>query len=112
MKRKIQNPYSKVEGYNCFGCSHKNHLGLKMSFSEIEDGLVCEWLPEEHFQGWMGVLHGIYREMLRNIAVIDTFLYDSEGELCAQGECKYFTFSDEVGRNEYHYPGKDAFFGE
>lgn len=157
MKRKILNPYAGIEGYNCFGCSHKNMQGLKMSFFDTDEGLVCQWHPEDHFQGWMGILHGgiqatlldeiaswvvfvklgksgvtselkvrykhpvkmnnqpltikgVFREMQRNIAIIDTYLYDSSGQLCAQGECKYFTFSDEVARNEYFYPGKDAFF--
>lgn len=157
MKRKISNPYQKLEGYNCFGCSSRNTFGLKMNFVEFEDGLSSEWVPEDHFQGWMGVLHGgiqaslmdeiaswvvfvklgksgvtsemkvrykhpvkmsekplkikgILREMQRNIAVIDTFLYDDEGKLCAQGECKYFTFSDEVAKEKYFYPGKEAFF--
>ncbi len=157
MKKNITNPYQKLEGYNCFGCSVKNTFGLKMKFIENEDGLTCKWNPDNHFQGWMGVLHGgiqatlldeiaswvvfvklgkagvtselkvryrqslqitgkpliikgFLREMLRNIAVIDTYLYDSEGKLCAQGECKYFTFNDDVSKNEYFYPGKDAFY--
>ena len=155
--KKITNPYIKISGYNCFGCSHKNDLGLKLNFTETEEGLICHWMPEDHFQGWMGVLHGgiqatlldeiaswvvfvkceisgvtselkvrykkavqmnksplriegKLREMQRNIAIIDCYLYDSEGVLCAQAECKYFTFSDEISRNEYFYPGKDAFY--
>jgi uncharacterized protein (TIGR00369 family) len=157
--KKITNPYAKVSGYNCFGCSHKNSLGLKLSFMETEEGLFCEWLPETQFQGWIGVLHGgiqatlldeiaswvvfvkcgisgvtselkvrykkavkmtekpiklkgELREMQRNIAIIDCYLYDSDGLLCAQAECKYFTFNDEVSKRDYLYPGKDAFYEE
>ncbi len=55
-------------------------------------------------------IKGIMREMQRNIAVIDTYLYDSEGVLCAQGECKYFTFSDDVAKKDYFYPGQEAFY--
>jgi len=155
--KKISNPYSSVEGYNCFGCSKTNSLGLRLNFLEYDEGLMCEWLPEEQFQGWVGVLHGgiqatlldeiaswvvfvkcgisgvtselkvrykkpvkmtgkpiklkgELREMQRNIAVIDCYLYDSEGILCAQAECKYFTFSEEVGKRDFFYPGKDAFY--
>jgi uncharacterized protein (TIGR00369 family) len=157
MKKEICNPYQTIDGYNCFGCSSENRFGLKMHFIEEEDGLYSYWKPEEHFQGWIGILHGgiqatlldeiaswvvfvklgksgvtselkirykkavemkktplfikgVMREMQRNIAVIDTYLYDSEGILCAQGECKYFTFSDETGKRDYYYPGKEAFY--
>lgn len=54
----IKNPYYKMEGYNCFGCSHENKLGLKMSFRMEGDEVLCDWEPESHFQGWVGVLHG------------------------------------------------------
>jgi uncharacterized protein (TIGR00369 family) len=157
MNQKLANPYQSIEGYNCFGCSAKNAFGLAMKFTENDEGLNCEWIPPEHFQGWMGVLHGgiqatlldeiaswivfvklgksgvtselkvrykhpvrmsdkpltinaKLKEMHRNIAIIDTFLYDHEGKLCAQGECKYFTFSDEAGKSQYFYPGKEAFY--
>jgi uncharacterized protein (TIGR00369 family) len=157
MNKKITNPYQQIDGYNCFGCSGKNTFGLNMQFAETEEGLESKWLPPEHFQGWMGVLHGgiqatlldeiaswvvfvklgksgvtselkvrykkavkmsgecliikgVFREMQRNIAVIDTYLYDNTGILCAQGECKYYTFSDEVGKSEYYYPGKNEFY--
>jgi len=157
MERTIFNPYQSLAGYKCFGCSAKNSFGLAMKFTEDEEGLSCEWIPPEHFQGWIGVLHGgiqatlldeiaswivfvklgksgvtselkvrykhpvkmsdkpltiraTLRDMYRNIAVIDAFLYDYEGKLCAQAECKYFTFSDEVGKSQYYYPGKEAFY--
>lgn len=155
--KNISNPYQKIAGYNCFGCSECNSNGLKLQFTEDETGLFAYWMPEEKFQGWMGVLHGgiqatlldeiaswvvfvklgksgvtseltvrykkavrmskkpllikgVFREMQRNIAVIDTFLYDHENILCAKAECRYFTFSDEIARNQYFYPGKEAFY--
>jgi len=157
MERKILNPYGKIEGYDCFGCSSKNKIGLRLKFVETEEGLESKWVPDIDFQGWMGVLHGgiqatlldeiaswvvfvklgragvtselsvrykkpvrmsdkpllvkaNLREMKRNIAIIDAFLYDADENLCATAECKYFTFSDEVSKNDYFYPGKDEFY--
>ena len=54
----IKNPFNKLEGYNCFGCSPENKLGLRMNFRVEGDKVVCDWEPEDHLQGWVGVLHG------------------------------------------------------
>ncbi|MBC8321555.1 MAG: PaaI family thioesterase [Bacteroidetes bacterium] len=56
--KKILNPYTKIEGYNCFGCSPKNDLGLKMNFFEDGDYLICDWEPNGLLQGYHNVLHG------------------------------------------------------
>lgn len=54
----IRNPFHKLEGYNCFGCSPNNHLGLRMNFRLEGDYVLCDWEPYAHLQGWVGVLHG------------------------------------------------------
>ena len=68
-KRKILNPYAKMEGYNCFGCSPDNHLGLQMEFYEDGEDIICEWEPVKHFGGYKSVLHGgIQATLLDEIA--------------------------------------------
>jgi uncharacterized protein (TIGR00369 family) len=54
----IKNPFHKLEGYNCFGCSPDNALGLRMHFRIEGDEVLCDWEPEDHLQGWVGILHG------------------------------------------------------
>lgn len=56
--KKIINPYEKLEGYNCFGCSSKNVHGLKMTFVEEGDYLISRWHPQEYFSGYKSILHG------------------------------------------------------
>ena len=56
--RKIINPWLNKEGYNCFGCAPNNPIGLHMEFFEEGDDVICFWRPQEHYQGWIGVLHG------------------------------------------------------
>lgn len=68
-KRKILNPYAKLEGYNCFGCSPDNQLGLQMEFYEEGDDVICDWQPVDHFGGYKSVLHGgIQATLLDEIA--------------------------------------------
>ena len=56
--RKIVNPYTKVEGYNCFACSPNNENGLQMQFVEDGEYLICEWQPRGFLQGYNNILHG------------------------------------------------------
>ncbi len=58
ISRNIKNPFYQLEGYNCFGCSPENKMGLRMQFRLEGEEVTCEWQPEDHLQGWVGVLHG------------------------------------------------------
>jgi uncharacterized protein (TIGR00369 family) len=57
-KRQVNNPFTQIEGYNCFGCSPKNDFGLHLEFYEEGEEIVCEWQPKAQFQGYDNVLHG------------------------------------------------------
>ena len=56
--RKIRNPYLGKVGYNCFGCCPDNPIGLHMEFFEDGDDVISYWRPQDHYQGWVGVMHG------------------------------------------------------
>lgn len=158
MTRKIKNPFVHLPGYQCFGCAPDNMHGLRMTFEEAEDTVVCKWYPQAHFQGWFNILHGgiqaslideiaswvvfvkigragvtselsvrykkavridnneyitlraTLREYYKNIAVIDVQLLDASETVCATAVCKYFTYNEEVSREKFFFPDKEAFF--
>jgi acyl-coenzyme A thioesterase PaaI-like protein len=56
--KKILNPFVKIPGYKCFGCSPDNPFGLHMEFFEEGDTVISTWSPEHHFSGYIDVLHG------------------------------------------------------
>lgn len=56
--KKISNPWNNVPGYNCFGCSPNNPIGLHMEFYEEGDDIVSVWHPNTNTQGWIDTLHG------------------------------------------------------
>ncbi len=67
--RKILNPYTTLEGYNCFGCSPNNSFGLKLNFVEDGEFIVAEWIPNANFSGYKNILHGgIQATLLDEIA--------------------------------------------
>ncbi|MFH1119204.1 MAG: PaaI family thioesterase [Bacteroidota bacterium] len=55
---KIKNPFTKREGYNCFGCSPDNPIGLKLEFLTEGEFVIAEWQPDPWFRGWNNTLHG------------------------------------------------------
>ena len=56
--KNLRNPFTKLEGYNCFGCSPDNPLGLHLVFTEEQDEIVSHWQPDKNFQGYFNILHG------------------------------------------------------
>jgi len=67
--RKVNNPFVKQEGYNCFGCSPSNSFGLKLNFVDEGEYLTAKWEPQPQFQGYPNVLHGgIQATLLDEIA--------------------------------------------
>ncbi|MCX7697452.1 MAG: PaaI family thioesterase [Bacteroidales bacterium] len=54
----IRNPFVELSGYNCFGCSPTNPMGLKMQFHLDGDYVISKWTPHSHYQGWYHILHG------------------------------------------------------
>ena len=47
---------------------------------------------------------------MKKIAYIHTELYNSEGELCSEGEVKYFIYPEEYAREKLYFPEYDRFF--
>ena len=57
-KIKITNPYNKLDGHFCFGCSDQNPIGLHLEFQIEDDTVVSFWNPSKAYQGFYQVLHG------------------------------------------------------
>lgn len=56
--KKLINPYLEKEGYNCFGCSPTNPIGLHLEFWEDGEDVVTTWSPSVNYDGWVETLHG------------------------------------------------------
>ena len=128
--KKIVNPWRKLAGYNCFGCSPDNEYGVKMEFYEDGDEVVSIWKPD---CGWVVfrklqtagmttkmetrfrksvstdashlVLRASLKEQKRNLAFVEARLYNDKGELCTETLCTYFTFPKEKAEKEMFFRG-------
>jgi uncharacterized protein (TIGR00369 family) len=88
--RKIINPFSSLEGYNCFGCSQKNENGLQLSFTEEGDEIVARWNPKQHFQGYLNVLHGgIQATLMDEIASWTVYVKVKTSGVTSRATIKY-----------------------
>lgn len=48
-----------LEQHRCFGCSHNNPIGLKLSFHHADGwGLACAWKAEGYLENYPGMVHG------------------------------------------------------
>jgi uncharacterized protein (TIGR00369 family) len=58
--REIANPFTEMEGFNCFACGPNNRQGLRMTFHADEEAgeVFSRVKPVEEHAGYPGVLHG------------------------------------------------------
>ena len=125
--KKIINPWRNHEGYNCFGCSPDNPIGLHLEFYEDGDYIVSTWHPEHNYQGWVDTMHGgilstlidevcgwvVTRKLQTSgytvqlsvkfrkavpLAYISAEITNSKGELCNEGEAIYFLMNEEKAK--------------
>lgn len=57
-RKKLNNPWLRLEGYNCIGCAPGNPFGVHLEPYEEGDEIVAEWQPSVNYQGWLNTLHG------------------------------------------------------
>lgn len=63
MRKKIKNVFA-TSGYNCIGCSPHNPIGLNLQFYEKGDYVMAEWIPEQNYEGYPGIIHGGIQALL------------------------------------------------
>ncbi|MDP1623810.1 MAG: PaaI family thioesterase [Bacteroidales bacterium] len=89
MKR-LKNPFTKLEGYNCFGCSPDNQFGLRLKFTEENDEIVSHWNPETNFQGYFNILHGgIQAALMDEIASWTVYVKVKTAGFTSKAEIRY-----------------------
>lgn len=90
--KKIVNPFIEAENYTCFGCSPRNPFGLKMTFFEEGDEIICHWSPSKNFEGFHNVLHGgIQSTLMDEIASWVVFVKLQTGGFTSSLQVKYLT---------------------
>jgi len=88
--KKLKNPFDKLPGYNCFGCSANNHEGLQMTFYEDGDEIVSKWNPNVHFEGYMNMVHGgIQSTLMDEIASWVVFIKMKTGGVTSKLSTKF-----------------------
>jgi uncharacterized protein (TIGR00369 family) len=88
--KKLRNPFTKLEGYNCFGCSPDNKTGLQLSFTEENDEIVSRWEPHSGFQGYFNILHGgIQATLMDEIASWTVYVKVKTAGFTSRAEIRY-----------------------
>jgi uncharacterized protein (TIGR00369 family) len=88
--KNIRNPFTGIEGFDCFGCCPDNPVGLKMKFTEDGEFVTCEWNPSSHLQGYVNVLHGgIQATLMDEIASWTIYIKAKTGGLTSSLRVEY-----------------------
>lgn len=90
MSTKVNNPFEKLPGYFCFGCSSENDQGLKLEFVEDGDYVYSSWQPQRHHQGYLNILHGgIQATLLDEISSWAVFVKKKTSGVTAKLDIRY-----------------------
>ena len=73
----------------CFVCGARNDAGLKLQFQREGDLVVAEFLPQEQFQGFPGVVHGGILASLLDEALSRTALLYEQWVMTGRLEVRY-----------------------
>lgn len=88
--KNLKNPFAHLPGYNCFGCSPHNHLGLRLTFSEEQDEIISHWDPLPEFQGYFNILHGgIQATLMDEIASWTVYVKVKTAGFTSKAEFRY-----------------------
>ncbi|MCX6282817.1 MAG: PaaI family thioesterase [Bacteroidetes bacterium] len=88
--KELRNPFVSLEGYNCFGCSPGNSIGLQMKFFEDGEEIVSQWEPKKHFQGYHTILHGgIQATLMDEIASWFVYVKLKSAGVTSKAEVRY-----------------------
>jgi acyl-coenzyme A thioesterase PaaI-like protein len=88
--KKLRNPFTDLKGYNCFGCSPRNQIGLHLTFVEENDEIVSQWEPDTNFQGYFNILHGgIQATLMDEIASWTVYVKVKTAGFTSKAEIRY-----------------------
>lgn len=88
--KNLRNPFTNLEGYNCFGCSPNNPQGLHLTFVEEDDEIVSQWNPDKNFQGYFNILHGgIQATLMDEIASWTVYVKVKTSGFTSKAEFRY-----------------------
>jgi acyl-coenzyme A thioesterase PaaI-like protein len=73
----------------CFVCGAQNAAGLRVQFRRAGEQVVADFLPEEAFQGFPGVVHGGILASLLDEALSRTALLYGEWVMTGRLEIRY-----------------------
>lgn len=88
--KKILNPFQSLNGYNCFGCSQSNPLGLHLTFTEEGEEIVSQWNIDPNYQGYFNILHGgIQATLMDEIASWTVYIKARRAGFTSRAEIRY-----------------------
>jgi uncharacterized protein (TIGR00369 family) len=83
---------------------------VKVKRAGVTSSMDVRYHKPVHMESGPIMIRSKVLRMRRNLADIQVVIYNNENELCAEAVVTYFTFSEKQSKEQFFYPGEDAFF--
>ncbi len=60
-----------LDDRHCFGCGERNPIGLKLQFTQNDEGVEAVFTPEKTHQGYQDLFHGGLMSLLLDEAMVN-----------------------------------------
>ena len=85
---------------------------VKVKVAGVTSSMSVRYYKPIYIGGGSVTVRSKLIRMRRNLADIEVKIYNHENELCSEALLTYFTFSAKRSKEEFYYPGEEAFLKE
>lgn len=83
---------------------------VKLRTAGVTKKIETKYITPVHVDNGIITIKASLKEIKRNFAVIDVFLYDADMILCTKTVATYFTFPESPSRDKYFFPVGDIVY--
>jgi uncharacterized protein (TIGR00369 family) len=82
---------------------------VKVKVAGVTSSMNVRYYKPIYMSGGSVTVRSKLLQMRRNLAEIEVEIYNHENDLCSEAIVTYFTFSEKRSKEEFYYPGAEAF---
>jgi uncharacterized protein (TIGR00369 family) len=83
---------------------------VKAGTSGVTSAMTVRYLRPVHLSKGTVTAEARLTGLEAKRALLSASLFDGEGKLCAEADIDYFIYPENIARQRYYYPGREAFY--
>lgn len=85
------------------------YISVKMGTAGVTKSLNIEYIKPLYLSRGEVLLRSKIVKSDKRLVSLESELFDSTDTLCAKSDSVFFIYPEEIARQKFHYPGKEAF---